>query len=160
MEPRRKMNSLEALAGILFLFFFVPSRLYLIWVNYKARFRYGLWEHSPLWRKLDKKIGVFTFVIDFAFSILVVLVLSALIASLFRINPETALSLVLSGAVGLTFTNAAFDRISVNAFEKICLNCNNKEKCMNFHNENCALQPAKQRSASAFNYRKKKKETA
>lgn len=145
----------QALAGILFWFFFLPFKLYFLWVNYKGRFRYELWEHSPFWRKLDKRIGVLSLVLDFVASLVIIVVLSAFIVVLFEAPPETALSFVLFGAIGWTFVNMAVDHINVSKFEKNCLQCQHKKECMNFHNEKCISEPIKQLSKSAVAYEEK-----
>lgn len=149
----------QALAGILFWFFFLPFKLYFLWVNYKGRFRYGLWEHSSFWRRLDRKIGVFSLVFDFVASIVIILVLSALIVLMFSVTTETALSFVLFGAIGWTFVNMAVDDMNVSKFEKNCLRCQHKKECMNFHNERCISEPIKQLPKSAILHEKKEKES-
>lgn len=149
---------LDVLVGILFCFFFIPFRLYLLWVNYKGRFRYGLWESSSFWRTLDKKIGVFSLVLDFVFSISIVLVLSTFIVLIFDVPTEIALTFVLFGAIGWTFVNMAADKISVEGFEKNCLQCKHKEECMKFHHENCSIEAVKQRPKSAVLYEKIRKQ--
>ena len=126
--------------------------------NYKGRFRYGLWEHSPVWRTLDRKVGVFSLVVDFVLSIAIVLVLSAFIDLAFDVGTESALAFVLFGAIGWTFVNMAMDKISVEGFEKNCLKCNHKEECMNFHHENCSIEAVKQRLKSAISYEKIRKQ--
>ena len=145
----------QVFVGILFLFFFLPFKLYFLWINYKGRFRYGLWEHGWIWRKLDKWIGVWSIVIDFMGSIWIIMVLSAVLISLLDITTEVAMSLVLFGAIGWTFVNMAVDEISVKKFEKNCLQCQHKKECMNFHKEKCISEPIKQLSKSAILYEEK-----
>lgn len=144
----------DVLVGILFCFFFIPFRLYLLWVNYKGRFRYGLWESSSFWRTLDKKVGVFSLVLDFVLSIAIVLVLSAFIGLIFAVPTEIGLGFVLFGAIGWTFVNMAVDKMSVERFEKNCLHCKHKQECMKFHHENCSIEGVKQLSKSAILYEK------
>ena len=146
----------QALAGILFWFFFLPFKLYFLWVNYKGRFRYGLWEHSSFWRRLDRKIGVFSLVFDFVASLVIIIVLSAVIVSMFAVSAETALSFVLFGAIGWTFVNMAIDDINVSRFEKNCLRCQHRKECMSFHDERCISERIKQLSKSAILYEEKK----
>jgi hypothetical protein len=145
---------LDLLVGILFCFFFLPSRLYLLWFNYKGRFRYGLREHSSVWRALDEKLGVFSLVVDFVLSIAIVLALSAFINLVFDVCIEIALAFVLFGAIGWTAVNMTVDKISVEGFEKNCLQCKYKEECMRFHQDNCSIEAAKQRPKSAILYAK------
>lgn len=145
----------QMLVNILFWFFFLPFKLYFLWVNYKGRFKYGLWERSPFWRKLDKRIGVFSLVFDFLLSIATIIALSALIVLAFSLAPEIALSFVLFGAIGWTSVNMAFDKINVDAFEKNCLQCKHKKDCSNFHHEKCISEPIKQLSKSAILYEEK-----
>ena len=123
---------LDVFVGILFWFFFIPFRLYLFWVNYEGRFRYGLWENSPFWRTVDKKIGVFSLLVDFGLSLIVVIVLSAFIISTFQVSTEAALTFVLFGAIGWTFVNMAVDHINVERFEKSCLKCKRKGRVYEF----------------------------
>ena len=151
---RNRMHT-QMFVGILFWFFFLPFKLYLLWVNYKGRFRYGLWEHSSIWRKLDKKIGVFSLAVDFVLTIMILFVLSALISVLFAFPTEIALGFVLFGAIGGTFVNVAFDRLSVDVFEKNCLKCEHKKECLKFVDENCGIEPLKQRSRRAVLYKEK-----
>jgi len=152
----------DVLVGILFCFFFIPFRLYLLWVNYKGRFRYGLWESSSFWRTLDKKVGVFSLVLDFLLSIAIVLVLSALVVLIFAVPTEIGLGFVLFGAIGWTFVNMAVDKMSIERFEEKCLHCKHKQECMEFHRENCSIEGVKQLSKSAILYEKlhKKKDVS
>lgn len=153
-----KFEMVDALVAILFWFFFIPFRLYFLWVNYKGRFRYRLWENSPLWRALDKKAGVFSLFLDFVLSIAIVAVLSALIVIVFGVPTEIATAFILFGGIGWTFVNMAFDKISVEKFEKNCLHCKYKEECMKFHHENCSIEAVKQLSKSAILYEKIRKQ--
>jgi hypothetical protein len=152
----------DVLVSMLFGFFFIPLRLYFLWVNYKGRFRYGLWESSPFWRTLDKKVGVFSLALDFVLSITIVLLLSAFISLTFAVPTEIALAFVLFGAIGWTIVNVGVDKISVERFEKNCLHCKHKQECMKFHHENCSIEGVKQLSRSAILYEKlhKKKDVA
>lgn len=127
-------------------------------VNYKGRFRYRLWENSPFWRILDKKVGIVSLVIDFVLSITVVLVLSAFIVLVFATSTEIALAFVLFGAIGWTFVNMDVDKMSVEKFEKNCLSCKHKQECMEFHYENCSSEAVKQLSRSAILYEKIRKQ--
>ena len=145
----------QVLVGILFLFFFLPFKLKFLWVNYKGRFRYGLWEQSSLWRKLDKRIRVFSLVFDFVLSIIIIIVLSALIVLAFTIPTETALLFVLFGAIGWTSVNMAVDQMNVRGFEKSCLQCKHKKDCLIFHREKCTREPIRQLSKSAVLYEEK-----
>ena len=140
--------------GVLFWFLFIPFKAYFLWVNYKARFRYGLREHSPFWRRLDQKIGIGSIVVDFVLSMLVIVSLSAVLTLLLDISEEIALSLVLFGAIGWTFVNMAADKISVEKFEQNCLLCKNKERCMRFLEQNCTVEAFKRRARSAVRYTK------
>ena len=149
----------QVLAGILFWFFFLPFKLFFLWVNYKGRFRYGLWEHSSFWRRLDKRIGVFSLVVDFLLTFMIIVVLSSLVVLLFGVPVETGLSFVLFGAIGWTSVNMAVDHINVSKFEKNCLLCKHKKDCMIFHNERCISEPIKQLSRSAVLYEERKKHT-
>ena len=145
----------QVLPSILFWFFFLPFRLYLLWINYKGRFRYNLWERSPLWRTLDEKVGVFSLVLDFIFSLVIVFVFSSLIISGAKVPTETAFSFVLFGATGWTFMNMAFDKISISRFEENCLQCKHKRECYDFHTKNCVSKPVTQLSKSAMLYAEK-----
>jgi hypothetical protein len=147
---------LDILATILFWVLFIPFKLYFLWVNYKGRFRYGLWENSPFWRTLDRKIGVWSLFLDFVLSLAVVGVLSIFVISVFQATTETAVTFVLFGAVGWTSVNMAVDKINVEAFEKSCLKCRYKEECMKFHCENCNNEGVKKLSKSTILYEKRK----
>jgi len=135
--------------GILFYFFFLPLKIRLLWDNYKARFRYGLHEHSPFWRKLDQKIGRGSIVVDFLLSLLAIFLVSFFLALLLDITAETAFSLVLFGAIGLTLVNMHMDKIAVETYEQNCLLCNHKEECMSFLEQNCKIEGLKKRVRSA-----------
>jgi hypothetical protein len=134
--------------GILFCFFFIPFKLYFLWVNYKGRFTYRLWESSSFWRTLDKKIGVFSLVLDF--------VLSALIVLIFAVPTKIALAFVLFGAIGWTSVNMAVDKINVERFEKNCLQCKYKQECMDFHHEKCSSEGGKTTLKECNSIRKNK----
>jgi hypothetical protein len=139
--------------GVLFWIFFIPSRAYLLWINYKARFRYGLREHSPFWRKLDQTIGVGSILVDFVVSILVVFVLSAVLILLLDISAEVSMTTVLFGGISWTFVNLATDKISIDSFEKKCLRCRHKKECVKFLEQNCSIESLKQRAKSAERHR-------
>ena len=123
--------------GILALVFFIPFRARLLWDNYKGRFRYGLREHSSYWRRLDGLFGAGSLLFDIGISILVIVALSYMLFWLFAISLETSSSIVFSGSIGWTFVNMAYDKISVDRFERNCLTCENTEECMRFHELHC-----------------------
>ena len=135
--------------GVLFWIFFIPSKAYFLWINYKARFRYGLREHSPFWRKLDQMIGIRSILVDFVLSILVIFLLAAVLALLLDISGEISMTIVLFGAIGWTFVNLAADKISLDSFQQKCLPCKHREECMEFLEQNCSIETLKQRARSA-----------
>lgn len=101
------------------------------------------------------KIGVFSLVVDFALSLLAILVLSSLLISVVKVQQELALSLVLFGAIGFTSVIMAVDKIQVQRFEDNCLQCKHKRECHRFHTENCVSKPVTQLSRSAMLYDEK-----
>lgn len=140
--------------GVLFWVFFIPSRIYFLWVNYKARFRYALREHSLYWRRLDQVIGKGSILIDFILSILVVFLLATVLTLMLDVSGEISMSIVLFGAIGWTFVNLAADKISLDSFEQNCLSCKHKEECVKFREQKCSIESLKQRARSAVRYKK------
>lgn len=118
----------------------VISEVYLMWINYKGRFRYRLLEKNPLERWLQAKIGVFSLFVSFLLNFLLILFFSALVQFVFDISAELALASIISLFSGITFSNASFDKFSVESFEKYCLKCKNKMECSAFLNEKCSMK--------------------
>ena len=125
--------------------FWVISEVYLMWINYKGRFRYGLLEGNPLGRWLQAKIGVFSLFVSFLLNFLLILFFSALVQFVFRISAELALASIISLFSGITLSNASFDKFSVESFEKHCLKCDNKKECHHFLSEKCSMKYLKHR---------------
>jgi len=118
---------------------------YLLWLNYRGRFRYALLEWNPWKRWLQAKIGVFSLFFSFLVDFLLILFLSALVQFVFSISAELAVGSIVSLFFGMTLSNAFFDKFSVEAFEKHCLKCDNKRECSAFLNEKCSMKYLKHR---------------
>lgn len=118
---------------------------YLQWINYKGRFRYRLLEGTKLWRWLQSKVGLLSLPISFMFTFGLIVFLSLLIEFIFNISNEVAVASVVSFFLGVTLTNAMFDKNSVEAFEKYCLRCPHKRECNDFLDKNCMMKYIKHR---------------
>lgn len=116
-----------------------------MWINYKGRFRFGLLEGTRWKHWLQAKIGVLSLVVSFLVDFLLILFLSASVQAIFSIPAELAVGSIVSLFFGMTLSNAFFDKFSVEAFEKYCLECNNKRECSAFLNEKCLMKYLKHR---------------
>ena len=104
----------------LILCWWIILEVYLLWINYKGRFRYKLLEKSRLWSWLDSKVGWLSLPISFVLSLILILFLSALLEFIFSLSVEVAVASIVSGFLGMTLTNVSFDKWSVESFEKYC----------------------------------------
>jgi hypothetical protein len=123
----------------------ITFEFYLQWINYRGRFKYKLLEGNKLWRSVQSKVGVLSLPISAAVKLLLMLFLSVLTSTVFGIPSEWALLSVSSGYLGFTVANAAFDKISVEAFEKFCIKCEHSIECDAFLEENCQMKYLKHR---------------
>jgi len=118
----------------------IVCELYLHWINYKGRFRYGLLEASEKKRQLQSRVGLFVLPISSAVRFVVVLFLSVIFKVIFNLSNELALALGFSGLVGMVLLDISLDKRSVDSFEKYCLQCEHKEDCNNFLAKKCKME--------------------
>jgi len=117
----------------------IVFEMYLQWINYEGRFRYGLLEANKWKRSLQNKVGVLSLATSSLFKFGLILLLSVLLMAIFNLSIEVALVSVVSGFLGFTLVNASMDKDSVEAFEKHCKRCNQKRQCDDFLNKNCTM---------------------
>lgn len=127
------------------LIMWIVSEAYLQWINYKGRFRYGLLEGNKWQRSLQNRIGVLSLAVSVLFKFGLILLLPALVVAIFKLSIDVASISVVSIFLGLTLTNASFDKFSVEAFEKHCKRCNHKRECNGFLDKNCTMEFVKHR---------------
>lgn len=96
-------------------------------------------EGSKWQRSLQSKIGVLSLAVAALFKFALILLFPVLIAAIFRLSSDIAFISVVSALLGLTFTNASFDKYSVEAFEKHCKKCSHKRECINLLDKNCTM---------------------
>lgn len=144
----------EGVVSILFLFLFVPLRFYTLWVNYKGRFRYKLYTRNFLGAKLDKRIGVFSLLLEFIFSLFAVIVISAFVVQILSASPEIGLFSILLGAISWTLVDLNSKHLVIKRFEKNCIPCRHKNTCLSFHHDNCTYESINRHSKSATLYEK------
>jgi len=126
--------------------------LYLLWVNYKGRFKYGLAEANPLQRWIQEKIGVMALAVTLLFAFGIIWFAPFVISLLFNISHAVAFSSIASGMFGFRVVNVIVDRSTVGDFEKHCLKCGNKEECAKFLSEKCSKEYLKHTVKMAVEY--------
>ena len=134
----------------LILLAWIVFEAYLLWINYKGRFRYKLLERSEKKRELQSKVGVLALPISSVIRLVPTLILSIILKFAFDLSFEVAFALGFSALVGLVVSNADFDKGSVEAFERYCSRCKNKRECNDFLNKNCQLTFLKHRVKMAI----------
>jgi len=129
--------------------------VFLLWVNYKARFRYKMWEGNPIQRWIQKRIGVMALCVTLLIGLVEIWLAPYGIAWALNIPYGFAFVSVVSGLLGLAFFNSFADTLSVRAFEKNCLKCENKKDCSKFLNEKCSLEFLRHNIRMAVEYDRK-----
>jgi len=111
-----------------------------LWVNYKGRFRYRLFEHNPIARRTDKALGKVSLLLHPLLVFVVFIFVVALGSSILGLSFKESTAIILSGIFGGIFMNAASDHISVSTLEKHCIKCPNTADCQAFHESKCSIE--------------------
>jgi len=130
--------------------------IYLLWLNYKGRFRYKLKEAYSVQRWLQERIGVIILTVTLMGAFVIIWLAPYGIVLLFNISYVVAFPSVVSGMLGLRFLNVYVDRLSVDEFEKCCLKCEHKEECSKFLNEKCSREYLKHGVRMAIEYERER----
>ena len=127
---------------------------YLLWLNYKGRFRYKLKEAWKPQKQLQKIIGVVILPVTLLCSLTIIWLAPPVIAVLFNMPYTVAFPSVVCGWLGLRVLNVYADRSTIKEFETHCLKCENKEECNRFLNEKCSREYLKHFVRMAVEYNK------
>lgn len=145
--------SLESSVYLLFLITVIALlEIVLLIVNYKGRFKYGMYEQTSIWRRFDKKRGIVRYLyfpVSFIYTVVIVPFLLTILGAIafgilhglfnFLIPFELVLSSLFGVVIGVLLFNQFKDKFSVRCFETCYRTCKHNRECATFRAEACIL---------------------
>lgn len=145
--------SLESSVYLLFLITAIALlEIVLLIVNYKGRFKYGMYEQTSIWRRFDKQRGIIRYLyfpVSFFYTVVIVPFLLTILGAIalgilqglfnFLIPLELVLSSLFGVVIGVLLFNQFKDKFSVRCFETCYRTCGHNRECATFRAEACIL---------------------
>jgi len=155
--------SLESSVYLLFLIAVIALlEIVLLIVNYKGRFKYGMYEQTSIWRRFDKKRGIVRYLyfpVSFIYTVVIVPFLLTILGTIalgilhglfnFLIPLELVLSSLFGVLIGVLFFNQFKDKFAVRCFETCLRTCKDNRECATFRAKACVL-PYSQHNGEAL----------
>ena len=98
--------------------------IYLVWINYKGRYKYGLLEYKKsLFAICDKKINhPICVLLKPIVDLFIIIFLIGVLLTFFKLSFYTSFSIVMSSYSVFVFDNLMYDHMSVKFFEQYFFN--------------------------------------
>jgi len=127
---------------------FVEIRL--LWLNYKGRFRYRLFEVTGIWRRTDEALDIVSLFLHPLSFLVMFITLRAILSPIAGLSVNESTAIILAFIFGDVLIDGRFDHDAVSNFEEHCLKCPNTKDCQAFNELKCSIV-ARKRWAEAAN---------
>ena len=145
--------SFESSVYLLFLIAVIALvEIVLLIVNYKGRFKYGMYEQTSVWRWFDKQrriIAYLYFPASFIFTVVIAPFVLAILGAIalqipmelfnFSIPLELVLSSMFGVLIGVLSFDVWMDRFALRCFETCYRTCQHNRECASFRSETCII---------------------